>query len=122
MGFPFLSDIETRGRDLGERIRSIRAIVASSCPPNVNDPGVTNAIRMTMEVRDRVSALQVRHNFSSARDVIYAALLLGLATLERLEPSVPVKRVAVPRLHRQVRVLSENEVSRLRDEGYGASQ
>lgn len=118
----FLATVEERGRALMRRVSEIRSVVAGPEAPAPSDPGVTNGIRVPFDIRDRLTEVQSRHGFSSTRETIYKCMVLGLITLERLEPEA---RLAVPRRRRPqptYRALSEEEISQLRDGGTYALQ
>ena len=114
----FLSALEERGRALARRYSEIRSIIASAEAVLPSDPGVTNGIRVPFSIRDRLTEVQSRHGIATTRDTIYKCMMLGLVTLERLEPA---STRVTPQRRRDTgsyRVLSEADVSRIRDEGY----
>jgi hypothetical protein len=117
----FLAVLEERQRALVQRVAEIRRVMASAQAPSMTDPAaVTNGIRFPIEIRDRLIEVQGRHGFRSVKDVVYAALLLGLVTMERLEPTRDNGFVHIRRRRLEnVRVLSESDISELRDRGYG---
>lgn len=119
----FLAALEERGRALAERMGEIRHIVATAEPPDPHDPAaVTNGVRLPFDVRDRLLEAQSRHGFRSTRECIYRAIVLGLVTLERLEPVPTGKPVRQPRRRTfAYRALSETEISQLRDRGWDAT-
>jgi len=117
----FLSALETRGRALAQRYSEIRSIITSAEAVLPCDPGVTNGIRVPFSIRDRLTEVQSRHGFATTRDTIYKCLVLGLVTLERLEPASTRTTSRRERVTDSYRVLSEADVSRLRSEGYSDS-
>jgi hypothetical protein len=116
----FLSNIEDRHAITKARVREIRHVLGSAEVPVPTAPGVTNGLRIPFDIRDRLVEIQSRHGMGSSKEVIYKAMLLGLHTLERLEPaSGPIVRRRSNVLpNGSYRALSEDDVSRLRDGGY----
>jgi hypothetical protein len=119
----FLSSIENRQGLMRGKIEEIRSIVARTPVPTPATAGVTNGLRIPYRLRDRLIEVQSRHRMGSVKEVIFKCLMLGLVTLERLPPMVNGNRVGSPeefyRVNR-LRPLSDEDVSRLRDEGFNA--
>lgn len=116
----FISQLDLKHRLLKGRIDEIRAILTTAVIPAADDPGLTHGIRLALDVRDRVALIQERHQFRSAKEVIYKAMLIGLVTLERLEPAERPSARARP--DRRARVLSEDEISRIKEVGFNAAK
>jgi hypothetical protein len=106
----FLGQMETKFGILRQRVQEIRGLLTQPAP-RPDDPGVTNGLRIPYDVRDRLVEIQSRHGLRSSKEAIYKAMLLGLVTLERLEPLGSKEQ---PK-RRNYRALSEDEISKLRD-------
>lgn len=117
----FLGQMEAKHRALRERVQEIRGVLTGAAVPGPGDPGVTNGLRIPFDVRDRIIEIQGRHGLRSSKEALYKAMMLGLMTLERLEPANGghFNRNHLPSGHR---VLSPEEVTRLKDEGFGATR
>ena len=121
----FLSAIDARQKMAGQRFKEIRQVLEKLAVPTQSSSGVTYGLRATYELRDRLVQVMSRHQLASVKETIYKALMLGLLTLERLPPQVQGLN---PRMtspddfykQRGLRVLDEEEVGRLRDEGWKA--
>ena len=121
----FLSSIDAKQRMVKQRFSEIRQVLERTVVPSPSDGGVTYGLRATYELRNRLIEVQSRHGISSVKETIFKALMLGLLTLERLPPQV---NGLSPRLNkpedwykqRGLRVLNEEELNRLRDEGFDA--
>ena len=105
----FLGQMEAKLGILRDRVQEIRGVLTQPAP-KPEEPGVTNGLRISYEIRDRLVGIQSRHGLRSSKEAIYKAMLLGLVTLERLEPLGSKVR---PR--RPYRALSEDEISQLKD-------
>jgi hypothetical protein len=119
----FLSAIEQRQRLVQGRIEEIRKVVTLTPVPTASTAGVTNGLRIPYRLRDRLVEVQSRHRMGSVKEVIFKALVLGLMTLERLPPMNGDVRVESPEdfyARKGLRPLSEDDVARLRDEGFNA--
>lgn len=119
----FLSAIDKKQQVLGGRIREIRDILIRTSLPSPTSPGVTNGLRIPYQLRDRLIEVQSRHQMGSVKEVIFKSLVLGLLTLERLPPMVDFGIPKSPDDYYQrngLRPLSQDEISRLRDEGFAA--
>lgn len=116
----FLSSIEAKNRVGMARAKEIHAVLTEADVPSPTDPGVTNGLRIPYDIRDRLIQIQSRHGMGSSKEAIYKAMMLGLMTLERLEPTngARVKRRPNTLPDGSYRALSEEEVSQLRDGGY----
>lgn len=114
----FLATVDERNRLTRARLDEIRRTLSSVEVPPTDEPGVTNGLRLPFDIRDRLIEIQGRHGMRSIREATYKAMILGLITLERLEPvGSPLRSVprSLPAGHR---VLSEEEVVRLKDDGF----
>jgi len=120
----FLSAIEARQRLTRGRFDEIRNVLERLPIPTPSTAGVTNGLRIPYRLRNRLVEVQSRHQMGSVKEVIFKCLVLGLMTLERLPPTVNgLRSPKTPEeFYRMngLRPLSEDEVSRLRDEGYNA--
>ena len=121
----FLSTIDARQKTAGQRFKEIRQVLEKLPVPTQSSSGVTYGLRATFELRDRLVQVMSRHQLSSVKETIYKALMLGLLTLERLPPQ---QNGMASRINSKgdwykrhgLRVLDEEEVGRLRDEGWNA--
>lgn len=114
----FLAQVEQRQSAFREKVQEIRGVLTGALVPGPSDPGVTNGLRIPYDIRDRIIEIQGRHGLRSSKEAIYKAMLLGLVTLERLEPANGAHHPKdLPEGHR---VLSEEEVIRLKDNGFNA--
>lgn len=121
----FLSSIDAKQRVAKQRFSEIRAVLEKTSVPSPSVGGVTYGLRATYGLRHRLIEVQSRHSFGSVKEAIFKALMLGLLTLERLPPQANVipSRISSPDdwcKQRGLRALSEDELGRLRDEGWNA--
>lgn len=119
----FLGALDAKQKVLKSRIQEIRRLMSGE-PPGPADPGVTNGVRIPYDIRDRIIEIQSRHGMRSAKEAVYKSMLLGLATLERLEParSGRVDRLNPGHLPAGHRVLDEDEVAKIKEGGFSAAR
>lgn len=123
----FLASMEEQHRKLQARFAEIRAVVRDYRMPPAAQYAVNCAIRLPMDVRGRLEEVRSRHGFRTIKDAVYTSMALGLHTLERLEPESkgrPTKVVngnGIPGMP-GARVLSEDEVVRIKDHGFGCDR
>lgn len=114
----FLAVIDARQNQVKQRFDEIRRILALAIMPGPNDPGVPCHLKLPQDVQDKLEEVCGRHGLRSAKDAAYRAMMLGLATMQRLPAE---SRLPTPRAPRVVgRPLSEGEISRLKSEGFNA--
>jgi len=116
----FLSQMEAKHRALRQKVQEIRGVLTGTAVPGPGDPGVTNGLRISYDIRDRIVEIQSRHGMRSAKEALYKSMLLGLMTLERLEPANGSHYN--PNRMGAHRALSDDEVARLKDEGFAATR
>lgn len=114
----FLTGIEAKQRVLRERVQEIRGIIRTTMPGSTQ-AGVTCAVRLAYDVRERLEDVRSRHGLRTLKEAAYVCMLLGVATLERLEPEVKGRiNGKVPTLLRPVRVLTDEQISTIKDRGF----
>lgn len=106
----FASEINERSAALHRQRQKIDETLRLPLPAT-SDEGVTSGVRIPHDVRERLLLIQDAHGVATFREAVYRAMLVGLDAMEAVTPK-PKKNGH--------RVLSENEVNRLRHEGFGA--
>lgn len=118
----FLARIDTKTKQAQERYGEIRRILAEAVLPGPTDFGLSCAIKLPRDVHDRLEEVCSRHGLKSLKEAAFKAMMLGLATMERLPAAGQKQQIQSPMKSARVvgRVLSDVEVSRLKDEGFSA--
>lgn len=111
----FLAGIEGRQRELQAKYGEIRRILAEARLPGTKEYGLSLALKLPREVHDRLEEVRSRHGLRSLKEAAYKALMLGLSTMERLPAGYETPE---PRTGVYGRVLTQEEISRLKDEGF----
>ena len=117
----FLEQLDAKHDRLRRRVQEIRGVLSESVP-RPSDPGVTNGLRIPYDIRDRIIEIQSRHGLRSSKEALYKAMMLGLLTLERLEPAGGVLPRVPGQLPRGHRVLDDEEVTRIKEGGFGVAR
>ena len=108
----FLADIEGNQRRLKAKFDEIWGIVAGESMPK-DGTGLT--LKLSPELREKLVEAKDIHGIRTIQDTAYKALILGLTTLTRLPPRDDLD---LPRAPVQGRVLTEEEVIQIKDEGF----
>jgi hypothetical protein len=117
----FLGQMEAKQKVFRQRIQEIRGLLSGAPVPGPSDPGVTNGLRIPYDIRDRLIEIQSRHGLRSTKEALYKSMLLGLVTLERLEPANGERRVPNG-LAKGHRVLDPDEVRSVQEGGFGVAR
>lgn len=115
----FLAVIDARQQQAKQRFTEIRKILAEAIMPGPTEHGLSCALKLPLPVHDRLEEACGRHGLRSLKETAYKAMMLGLATMERL-PATDSK-LPSPRASRVTgRPLTDEEISRIKDEGFNA--
>ena len=114
----FLTGIEAKQKKLMERVQEIRGIISTTMPGSTQ-AGVTCAVRLAYDVRERLEDVRSRHGLRTLKEAAYVCMRLGVTTLERLEPETRGRiNGKVPTLLRPVRVLTDEQITQIKDHGF----
>lgn len=108
----FLADIEGNQRRLKAKFDEIWAIVNGEAMPK-GGTGLT--LKLSPELREKLVEAKDTHGVRTIQDTAYKALILGLTTLTRLPPR---DDLGLPRAPVKGRVLTDEEVTQIKDEGF----
>lgn len=108
----FLADIEENHRRLKAKFDEIWRIVNGTAMPK---SGIGLTLKLSSELREKLECAKDTHGIKTIQDTAYKALVLGLTTLNRLPPRDDLD---LPRAPVQGRVLTEEEVIQIKDEGF----
>lgn len=114
----FLAGIEAKQRKLEARYSEIRAIISEARLPGAKEYGLSCALKLPRDLHDRLEEVRSRHGLRSLKEAAYKALVLGLATMERLPAASAYQTAPRNQVPPTARVLSEQEISRLKEEGF----